>query len=364
MSNAKNIFSPDYSVPPGEILEEYIDAYEMTQKELAVRTGLTPKTINEIIQAKAPLTQETALKLERVFGKPAMFWNNLEQMYQEHCKRQEEKERFEKNTKWLKEVPVREMIKNGWIEKGDNPTKQLGIVLNFYQVDSPEAQEEVWNECQAANFHDSDRFTKNYLAVSAWLRRGEILAQKINCRPYDKQLFKQKLQDAKNLTTCADFNVIQSRLVSMFSDTGIAVVFVQELKKTHVWGATRWIRGKKKAVMQLSLRYKTNDHFWFTFFHEACHILKHGKSNAFIDSDSYTSEKEEEANSFAADFLIPPKEFQRFIQKWDGKSLAPIERFAESIGISPGIVVGRLQHDKYLKQNIGNKLKISFSLTE
>lgn len=72
-----NQYVPDYLVSPGEILAEYLEAYGMTQTELADRTGLTKKTINEIIRGKSPITPETALKLERSLGRPAHFWNNL-----------------------------------------------------------------------------------------------------------------------------------------------------------------------------------------------------------------------------------------------------------------------------------------------
>jgi len=78
-----NQYFPDYLVPPGEILEEYLEAYSITQPELAGRTGLTNKTINEIIKGKSPITSETALKLERSLGRPAHFWNKLERQFQE-----------------------------------------------------------------------------------------------------------------------------------------------------------------------------------------------------------------------------------------------------------------------------------------
>ena len=80
-------YAPDYIVLPGEVLEEYLEAYSMTQTELADRTGLTKKTINGIIKGKSPITSETALKLERSLGRRAGFWNNLERQFQEDCSR-------------------------------------------------------------------------------------------------------------------------------------------------------------------------------------------------------------------------------------------------------------------------------------
>ena len=140
--------------------------------------------------------------------------------------------------------------------------------------------------------------------------------------------------------------------------SGVAVIFTPELPKTRISGATRWLNANK-ALIQLSLRYKTDDHLWFTFFHEAGHILLHGKKDVFIESDGDTDTKEVEANRFAANFLIPPAEFKR-ISMSANISKKAIVSFAKEIGISPGIVVGRLQHEGILKRSYRNELKKSF----
>jgi hypothetical protein len=142
----------------------------------------------------------------------------------------------------------------------------------------------------------------------------------------------------------------------------VALVFVPGLPKTGVSGCTRWLGGK--AVIQLSLRYKSNDQLWFTFFHEAGHILKHGKKEVFLEGKGLDGEKEEEANSFARDRLIPPADYRRFLEQWDGRSLDPIDHFANEIGIAPGIVVGRLQFDGRLKNSHGNGLKVFYQWPE
>jgi Zn-dependent peptidase ImmA (M78 family) len=133
---------------------------------------------------------------------------------------------------------------------------------------------------------------------------------------------------------------------------------VNELPKTRLSGATRWL-GKDKALIQLSLRHKRDDHFWFSFFHEAGHILLHGKKQWFLDDAKIgAGEAEEEANAFAADFLIDPGEFNLFCDQSDYGSVA-IKRFAQEQGIAPGIVVGRLQHEGLVEYRNCNSLKVS-----
>src|SRR5207249_11702800 len=62
----------------GQTLQETIDAVGIDQRELAVRSGLSAKHINQIIKGIAPITHDTAIRLERVTGVPARMWNNLE----------------------------------------------------------------------------------------------------------------------------------------------------------------------------------------------------------------------------------------------------------------------------------------------
>src|SRR5712692_6475140 len=97
-------YEPDYAVPPGRTLQETIDALGMDQRELAVRTGLDKKTINQIIHGVAPITHNTALRLERVTGVPARMWNNLETNYREQLARLSQKERLQKHLEWLKTI--------------------------------------------------------------------------------------------------------------------------------------------------------------------------------------------------------------------------------------------------------------------
>ncbi len=114
----------------------------------------------------------------------------------------------------------------------------------------------------------------------------------------------------------------------------------------------------------MSLYGKTNDRFWYTFFHEAAHILIHDKKEVFLDEfDGRGAESTEEmqANIWVDDFLIP-KEYSANLSKLTDKSL--VRAFADDIGIHPGIVVGRLQHEKIIQYSWMNDLKVQFEFKE
>ena len=363
MSNViQNQYTPDYVSPPGETLQEILEEQGMTQAELAERTGRPKKTINEIINGKAAITPETALQLERVLNIPASFWNNREQQYREALARQEEQKRLQEQITWLDKIPLKHMIELGWIKHFQNKVEQLRETLNFFGVASPKQWEEIWSNSDT-DFRKSQVFQSEPGAVAAWLRKGEIGASEINCATYNARKFEETLLQIRALTLESP-EIFQKEVVRLCAGSGVAVVFVPQLPKTRTSGATRWLN-PNKALIQLSLRYKTDDHLWFAFFHEAGHILLHGKRNTFLEGKKFVlstenQEKEEEANKFAADILIPPKELQHFLASGQQCKKVGIEQFATKIGIAPGIVVGRLQHDKVLQRSHCNELKRKF----
>lgn len=351
----QNQYTPDYVSPPGETLEEILEEREMSQAELALRMGRPRKTISEIINGHAAITPETALQLERVLGIPARFWNNLERNYREALARQEEQERLYKQVAWLDQIPVKDMINKKWILFYQDKVEQLREVLNFFGVASPERWQTVWGSAQVY-FRKSLAFQSDKSAVAAWLCRGEIEAAQISCAIYNPSRFREVLQQVRALTIEPQ-EVFQFEMVRLCAGAGVAVVFVPELPKTRTSGATRWLK-PDKALIQLSLRHKTDDHFWFSFFHEAGHILRHGKRSVFLEfKENQEDEEEKEANKFAADLLIPPAEWERFLASSQKRTKAGIRQLASEIGIAPGIVVGRLQHEEELLPSHCNDLK-------
>jgi HTH-type transcriptional regulator / antitoxin HigA len=351
-----NSYKPDYAVLPGDSLVEILESVSMTQKELASRMGRPLKTINEIVKGKTAITAETALQLERVLGTPASFWTNLEKNYREALARKADAQRLIQGLAWLKRFPIRAMQKAGWLSAGRG-VELLQELLSFFGIASPDQWDALWGKARAA-YRKSPAFAADAAAVAAWLRRGEQNAQGIACQPFDDGRFRQALQDARRLTSASP-EVFLPDIQRLCAEAGVAVVFVRELPKTRVCGATRWL-SPTKALIQLSLRYKSDDQLWFSFFHEAAHVLLHGKRDVFIEGDaSSTDAKETEADAFAADILIPRSAFDR-IRASHPFTDARMCELAVEIGIPPGIIVGRLQHDGLLRFNQLNHLKRRF----
>jgi addiction module HigA family antidote len=356
----RNVYQPNRVSPPGETLVETLEVLGISQSDLAERTGRPVKTINEIANGKTAITPETALQFERVLGVPARFWNSRESHYRESLARQDELERLAKHVTWLDQFPVKAMIKLGWITAENDKVRQVQTLLTFFGVASPE----VWHDYSAAwnvAFRKSPAFASDSGATSAWLRKGELEAATMACAPFNEGVFIDALERIRTLTTLSPQDYVP-QMQSLCAAAGVAVAFVPELPGMRANGASRWLT-PTKALIQLSLRYKTDDHLWFAFFHESGHILKHGKREFFIDPEHYgTDEKEMEANRFASEVLIPSKYLNNFMARGE-KSQNAVERFARDLNIAPSIVVGRLQHEGYLPRTHLNGLKQKLTWT-
>lgn len=353
----KNQFKPNYAIPPGEILEDELELRSMNKAELSKRTGLTAKHLIDIRKGDSPITPETAIKFERALGMPADYWLNLESHYQETKARLAEEEKLQADLDWVKRVPFNAMAKMGWLPKRSTAKDKLVELLHFFGIAGVEQWKEVWPKVSVA-YRQNQTHEVFPEAVSAWLRQGEIEAAKIECAPYNKEQFRSALDTIRSLTE-AEPEVFVPAIQKACAEAGVAVVFVPSLPKTGVSGATRWIHSNK-AIIQLSLRYRTNDHLWFTFFHEAGHIMLHGKKELFIEQkNGLDDEKEQEANKFAQHELIPAKAMTAFVVEGNFTKQA-IKQFAKTIGIAPGIVLGQLQHLGHVGFTQYHELKQSY----
>lgn len=357
-----NQFEPDYIVSPGDILEEILEAQGITKAEFAERSGLTPKTISCIIAGKNPVTSENAIVFERILGVSADVWNNLDAGFRLYNARQKAVKSLEGLVEWSKKFPLSALVKRGILPDSRDSKEKAAALLKFFRVKDSVAWSSLYGNMSVA-FYKSAIFRSNYESVASWLRLSHIEAEKIETASYDAETFKASLLKIRALTDKKP-EVFEPKMKVLCAKSGVALVFVSELPGTHLSGATRWLKSNK-AMIALSLRHKSDDHFWFTFFHEAGHILKHGKKDVYIDEEKCADTKQEiEANRFAATFLVPEEKYRKFVATNQRVAKNNVLVFAKSIGVASGIVVGRLQHDGLIKYSWLNDLKVRFQLTE
>jgi HTH-type transcriptional regulator / antitoxin HigA len=330
-------FEPDYAVPPSKTLQETMESLDMGQKELAARTGLTVQSLIRILKAEQPISYETANRLELATGVPASLWNNLEAQYQEQLAKVRERERLQTDLEWLKTIPTKELAERGVLEPAEDRVELLRRTLAFYGVSSVAAWHEIW-ESPAVAARRSPCFQSQPGSASAWIRQGELQAHQLVCKPFDRALFLKAIQTIKGLTR-EEPEKFEPEMKRLCSEAGVAIALVKEMKNVPWNGATKWLSARK-AMILLSLRGKGEDKLWFSFFHEAGHVLNDSKKDLLINDGSRDDPREVRADQFAADFLIPAQlneEIKRF------RSIQEITALAAKLGVSPGIVAGRYQ---------------------
>lgn len=357
----KNEYRPDIVFPPGETIGEMLDDRGWSKNDFAGRLQKTSKFVSDLLAGRAPISPDTAFDLERIFDVDATFWVNLEQNYRIYLQRQKNAVEMELLGDWVAQFPIRQMVGMQWIGKFGTVANQAEELLKFFGVSSLEAWKGIWEKDRlAVALRSSRHFTTHPASLAAWIRRGEQAAERVTCAPYSERNFRKILHELRALTQDVNPDVFIVRMQNLCFEVGVLVVFVPEIPGTRASGAAWW-HTPEKAVIQLSLRHKTHDHLWFSFFHEAKHILDHPKKMVFvsgdeIEGDTQRRELEAQADHFAAEMLIPQRSLTSFLKEGRPSKTA-ILAFAEKIGIAPGIVVGRLQHDKVIPFNHHNALK-------
>lgn len=334
------VYQPRKAIHPGRTVERTLDGLGMTQKQLAARTGLSEKHISQIINGEASLTADTALLLANAIGGAESFWSNLDKNYRATLARIEQTKRLEQEQELLAEFPYPQLVKLGRVEATSDKSEKVFNLWKFFAVNS--LRQISTTEAVAYRRGYVDNIKQGSLA--AWLRCGELDAAPflVSAPEYDATKLKDVLSQIRKITAeMSDdfFKTTQDLLAS----AGVGLVAAAHITGTKASGATRWINGR--PIIQLSAYGKDADRMWFTLFHEIGHVLKHGKREQFISFTSgVKSTDEQEADTFAAETLIPSSDYTSFLVSGDFSELS-IRSFASEQGIHTGIVVGRLKND-------------------
>jgi HTH-type transcriptional regulator/antitoxin HigA len=367
-SDSSMTYEPSDVGHPGDTVVNYLEFNGWSQRDLARRTDLTPKTISEICNGKAPISPPTALAFEKAFRRPAHFWLNLQRQFDEALARRQALSKSAEWKSWASKFPLAHMKRYGWLDSNVAGQSQVEALLGFLGVSSPNSWSSVW-EAAGVAYRQTRKLEASPEAISAWVRATELLAAQVATRlrvaEFDDHVLRSSLDQLRHQSRRRAAEIMIP-IQEICAAAGLIVVWVPELPGTGISGCARWL-GERRALIALTLRYKTDDQMWFTFFHEIAHILLHRKRRDFIlDNaaedlsdrivDPKMQKDEDEANRFAADTLIPPEALSAFIKEADFGNEA-IHTFSEKLGIGPGLVVGRLQFEELLARHQGNKLK-------
>ncbi len=350
-----NQYFPQSVSHPGETLAEKLEEMGMGPKEFALRTGKPEKTIAAILNGESSITPDMAIQFEAVTKIPGHFWMNHQKSYDEYLARLKRQAVIEQATEWAKQFPVRDMINKGWLPNVSTIQEKATALLSFFGFANHTAWEDYYckQELKVA-FRISLASTNEPFAISAWLRKGELQATELTAEEYSDKKFKEVLSELKLLMAHHPDDFF-SQLQNTCLKAGVKVVHTPTLPKAPICGSTRWLNDS--PLIQLTGRYKRNDSFWFTFFHEAGHILLHGKKDVFLEKVEYSDkdkEKEDEADEFACKWTLTDDQ-EREILDAAPLNEEDIRAFAKKFITHPAIIIGRLHHKKLIPYSLGRE---------
>lgn len=349
-------FEPDWAVPPGATIAALLAARSLSRESFAGAIGESVETVQRLLLGLEAVDHSLAERLSRCLGSSRAFWVAREAQFRADSERLRHQQEAEDRVAWAKQFPVREMVSLGWMPDFRSAMAAADECLKLFGVpDVATWKARYGGAAAAAAFRMSGSVRREPGAVSAWLRWAEIVAERTPCDSWDPDGFRERLRAARRLSWKKDPTVFLPALRRLCAEVGVAVVVARTPRGCPASGATRFL-STSKAMMVLSFRYRTDDQFWFTFFHEAGHLLLHGHDALFLeDGGETTSDEEREANEFAQALILSPAymaELDRLPLDKDS-----IMHFARRAGVAPGLVVGQLQHRKRITPDRLNGLK-------
>jgi HTH-type transcriptional regulator/antitoxin HigA len=334
-------FAPDWSVHPGTILRQVLAARGIRQSEIAERTGLTPKHINQIVTGNIGISADVAVLLERALGIEALFWTRADADYQAFTSKQKAQSQLQDFAGWAARFDTATLHKHGITTPGDDPATRAEKILRFFEVATPEAFDQTWLRPRVS-FRRSQAYTVAEQNTALWLRLVEHTAERataLSLRPGALRKAARAIPAMTPLTIPDGFTAARAAL----ADAGVVLTFVPEIPGTRICGATWWL-GPERPVIGLTARSRKPDIFWFCLLHEIAHILLHPRRTTFLDLDTektVADPAEQEADAFAEQTLLPEQARTRIARARTREQLLLL---ATALGIGVTIVAGHHGH--------------------
>lgn len=347
-------FDPNWASNPGDTISDILNRKNIPQSEFAAQINLPILEVKKLIKGFRAIDDAVAEKLSTVLGGSSDFWKELQSLYDRYS----QKVKTIEEERWVKELPIKQMQKNHWINQ-EGPILQS--CLSFFNVPDVWTWRKKYNDITAlALFRKSHKFNSIPASVATWIRQGERQAERLQLHKWNPSLFKSRLSEIKKLTRQKDPFSFLEILRTICNECGVALAIVPTPEGCSASGAAKFLDSGHGLII-VSFRYGTDDHFWFTFFHEAAHLLLHADRDTFVDEnvgDPSEENEEKQANDFAVDILLPGglKNEIKALQV----SEASIRKMANNAEVSLGIIIGQLQFLGKVKPNHYNAFKRKF----
>lgn len=337
MTDSRVAFESDWGVHPGALLSDLLETRSIRQAELAERTGLSPKHVNQIVKQAIGISADVAILLERALGVPASFWVRADALYQEYesrCRAQTTLEGFQT---WARQFHKDTLVRNGVIDAADPWPIRAEKLLKLFKVATPAAFDQTWLR-PSVSFRRSQAFTVHEPNTALWLCLLDQNARDVPVEPFQPRKLRAAARSVAAMTTMTVQNGFVAARAAL-AEAGVALAFVREIPKTRVNAATWWLDGDRPAI-GISERQRRVDVFWFNLLHEIGHIICHPRRTSFLDLDADLASNdgvEREANEFAVETLFPGDASEKIARAKSNRELIVL---AAQLGIGVSMVAG------------------------
>lgn len=357
MSNNEKMYKDLIAFHPGAYVAEIIEDFNITQQEFAQRLGVSAKTISKLVNGEESISVETANKLDKLTGVSIATWLNLQTSYD--IKLLEIKESQNNDEEELCGIIDFKYFKeNKFVEDKVYKAKEKIIELRkLFQVSNLSY---LYNFNNLVSYRNTRGFSeKSIVNSNIMLELAINLSKNKTNNKFNKNKLEKILPELRAMTL-QEPKDFYSNLKDMLLDCGIIFCGLPALKNANLNGATKKFKNGS-ILLLMTDRNKGSDIFWFSLFHELGHILNNDFYSDHENSDAY-KDKEDKADQFAQELLIPKVEYLKFKQK-NIYTKDEIMRFSEKIHIHPSIVVGRLQKEGEIEYNAYyNSFKVKYNI--
>lgn len=331
---------------PGYYIEEMVDESGLTQEDFAKRLDTTPKNLSLLIRGEQSLSTDMALKLSRMTGASVSYWLNLQSAYDAVVADIKSESEMEQEKKIFRALDYKYFRDN--FNLPDLPRKieeQIEEVRKFLKVSSLTvlAKRDLAVSFRSASNGLSEN---NIIKANAMIQIAINKALSAEAPKFNKVKFEKAADYALTLTK--NHSEFYPLVRKAFMDAGVIPVVLPNIPGSKINGATKKL--EKNVLLMVNDRRLYSDTFWFTLYHEVGHIVN---GDYGISFEKEGGDKEDVADRYAADKLIPSDKYKEFLSD-KVFSEESIRDFADSIDRDPGIVLGRLQKDGLVRYDDGN----------
>ena len=244
------------AIPPGMTIKEVLEDRHMTQKELATRMDMSEKHISKLINGEVPLTQDVAMRLERVFGVEASFWNGLEASYREQILKVEYENSIDEEINFAKPFGYAKLARLGIVPETKKAAEQVNNLQKFFEVASlKNVANDMVMPLVYENIKDMEPAKKSAIYTLVQITKGQARFVEVN--PYDAELLRKFIPKIKDLSSEPLIGV-KEPLKDMLAACGVIIVYLPIIDNI----TSTCITYSKGNSIVLGIPTEDSDAFW------------------------------------------------------------------------------------------------------